>query len=540
MPAAVYLYVPMPEASFPPLIVALCDPATYDPPVEGVRMVETHISWVFLTGTQAYKIKKPVDFGFLDFSTLEKRRFFCEEELRLNRRLAPDIYLSVLPITGQPSHPNLGGSGRAFEYTVKMRQFDEAALGDRLARNGKLMPEHVDRLAEALAAFHGQAARSTATDSHGLPETIQKAAEDNFSHIHASSETSDERDQLDELFVWTGKEYERLRERLWARKRAGFVRECHGDLHLGNLVLIGERLIPFDCIEFSENLRWIDVISEIAFLAMDLEVKGYKPLAFRLLNRYLEITGDYAGLDLLDYYRVYRALVRAKIARLTQAQSRKEDERKALAAQYRSYVDYAEKASRLRRPILLITHGFSGSGKSHLAALIAEGLPAVHLRSDIERKRLTGFGSYEATRSEPGQGIYTEEMTRLTYDRLLDTAKRLLSAGWSVIVDATFLELRYRRAQRALAKEAGAGFLILDAQAPIDLLRRRIQARLERGADPSEANIAVLERQLEHDHPFEEAERPFALAVDTGNPPETETILDEITRRCSGRENKAG
>ena len=521
----------MPEESCPTLIAALCDPAAYDHPVEAVRLVQTHISWVLLTGIYAYKIKKPVDFGFLDFSTLEKRRFFCEEELRLNRRLTPNLYVAVVPITGEPAHPRLGGMGRAFEYAVKMKQFDEADSGDRMASDGRLRPQHIDSLAETLATFHAQAARSNAEDHHGLPEAIQKAAEENFSQIHASPATAEDRTRLDALLAWTQAEYERLRQRLWARKQAGFVRECHGDLHLGNLVLIDGRLVPFDCIEFSENLRWIDVISEMAFIVMDLEVKGHRPLAFRLLNRYLEITGDYAGLDLLDYYRVYRALVRAKIASLTRAQSGKDGERDILVQRYRSYVHYAEEAGRRGRPRLIITHGFSGSGKSYLAAQLAEILPAIRLRSDIERKRLADFAESAAIGSELGGGIYTAEMTRLTYEHLLETARNLLATGLSVIVDATFLDRAHRQAQRLLAEELGAGFVILSAQAPVEVLRQRVQTRRAMGTDPSEANLDVLEWQMAHHDPLDQSERAYTLWVDTLNPPQIDAIVDEINRR---------
>lgn len=519
----------MAEESRPPLIAALCDPAAYDHPVKAVRLIETHISWVLLTGTYAYKIKKPVDFGFLDFSTPEKRRFFCEEELRLNRRLASDLYLAVLPITGEPGHPSLGGRGRAFEYAVQMKQFDDADSGDRVAKDGRLRPEHIDRLAETLAAFHAGAARASADDGHGLPDGIQQAAEENFNHV--APETDAQRTQLDALRAWTRAEYQHLRQRLWARKQAGFVRECHGDLHLGNLVLIGGHLVPFDCIEFSESLRWIDVISEMAFIVMDLEMNGHRPLAFRLLNRYLEITGDYAGLDLLDYYRVYRALVRAKIASLTRAQSLKQAERDTLARRCRAYVAYAVEISRRSRPVLIITHGFSGSGKSYRAAQLAESLPAIRVRSDIERKRLANFASGAASGSELGGGIYTQDMTRLTYEHLLETARSLLAAGFSVIVDATFLDRARRQVQRRLAEDLGVGFLILSAQAPVEVLRERVQARLATGTDPSEASLDVLEWQMAHHDPLDEPERARTLSVDTRTPPDTDAMVEEINRR---------
>lgn len=514
-----------------PVIAALRHPAAYEHPVDTVQLVETHISWVLLTGSYAYKIKKPVDFGFLDFSTLEKRHFFCQEELRLNRRLAPDLYLEVTPITGNPLDPRMGGSGPIVEYAVKMRQFDEMALGDRLARNRQLRPEHIDGLAESLAAFHDRCARSGEADRYGVPEVIETAAENNFIQIRPLLEAEADRQRVDGLRTWTQEQYERLKERMATRKQNGFIRECHGDLHLGNLVLLHERLVPFDCIEFSQDLRWIDVISELAFIMMDLEVKGLQHLAFRLLNHYLEITGDYSGIELLNYYRIYRALVRAKIACLTRAQTDDQDQRETLAGRAREYMAYAEQTSLTPCPWLVITHGYSGSGKSHIAALLSERLPAIHLRSDVERKRLAGFTATATTDSRFGTGIYTEDMTRQTYIHLLNTAERLLTAGFSVIVDATFLDATRRQEQCALAQALGAQFAIVSTQAPEAVLRQRIRVRLAESSDASEADIEVLERQIRSSAALADAERDYELRVDTSQPVDIDRLLQQIMNR---------
>ncbi|HYE37632.1 AAA family ATPase [Methylocaldum sp.] len=518
----------MDDAHYPELISALRNPAAYDHPAGPIEIRETHISWVLLTDPFAYKIKKPVDFGFLDFSTLDKRRLFCEAELRLNRRFAADLYLAVVPIAGDPQNPRINGTGTSIEFAIKMRRFDEAALFDRLCQDDRLSPEHVDKLAELLAQFHASIDRSTAEDAHGLPENIYGAAEQNFIHIGPLRDDPVDAAKLEAVRAWTSESYSRCRETMLARKTADFVRECHGDLHLGNIVLIDDRPTPFDCIEFNEDLRWIDVMSELAFLVMDLEVKGKRDLAFRFLNRYLELTGDYGGLGLLDYYRVYRAMVRAKIAQLTRASTGDTAKQRELLALYRRYIDYASSLIQPQKPALLITHGFSGSGKSYIAGQIAERLPAIRLRSDLERKRLAGFDEHANTGSTLDAGIYTADMTRRTYRYLLDTAEDILKSGLSVIVDAAFLKLDQRATHRTLAERIGAAFLILDCQAPIATLKSRIEARAQLGKDPSEANLKVLENQIAAHDALTEEERRDTLTIDTSGPVSFDELLKKI------------
>ena len=497
----------------------------------GSRVVETHISWVLLTGEHAYKIKKPVDFGFLDFSTLALRRRYCREELRLNRRLAADLYLAVCAITGAPGAPVFDGAGPVLEYAVKLRQFDESALADRLLARGALLPRHVDGLARDLAVFHAAAARAGAADGHGLPAAVLAAAEHNFEHLLPLQDAAQDKNaRLESLLAWTRAEFQRLRPLFEARKASGWVRECHGDLHCGNLVLINGRLVAFDCIEFNAGLRWIDCLSELAFLSMDLAVRGRADLGWRLLNRYLETTGDYAGLALLDFYRVYRAMVRAKVLGLSLAQTADAARRADYQAGCLRYLDYAARAASRRAPVLLITRGCSGSGKSRLACALAERLPAVRVASDIERKRLAGLDALARSdaASAPSGGIYTEDMGRQTYALLLRHAEGLLRAGHSAVLDATYLRRAQREPCLALAGRLGARFFILDLQAPEALLRERVAQRLAQGGDPSEAGQAVLSRQLAQAEGWAAAEKPFVLALDAAAGPDLEALLRAV------------
>ena len=511
----------------PGLVQALLDPAAYDHPVKKVRLRETHISWVFLTGDYAYKLKKPVDFGFLDFSSLDKRRFYCNEELRLNRCFAPELYLAVVPVTRRSGRIRMGGEGPAVEYAVKMRQFDDDALLDHQAERGGLDDALVDAMVVAIADFHARAEPAPAGSAWGEPDDIQHWFQENIDHIRPLLEDADDGDRLDSLEAWGRREAARLRDAMQRRRREGCVRECHGDLHLGNLVRIGDRVLPFDCIEFNPHLRWIDLMSEIAFLYMDLAHRGLDRQARRFLNLYLQRTGDYGGLALLPYYLVYRALVRAKVAILRLAQETDADYRRRARAEYRAYAELAVRFTRPGRPALLITHGLSGSGKSTLAARLVEWLGAVQLRSDVERKRLFGLPAQARSGSGVAAGIYTPDASRRTYQRLAELAEAVVEAGFPAIVDATFLQRTQRAAFRELAARAGVPFLVLDLQAPPAVLRRRVQARRRAGRDPSEAGLAVLEKQLRDAEPLAADEGP-RLVIDATREPDRAALLREL------------
>ncbi|HSD59831.1 MAG TPA: AAA family ATPase, partial [Burkholderiales bacterium] len=478
-----------------PLISALLTPTAYPHPVRNLRLVETHISWVVLTGDYAYKLKKPLNLGFLDFSNLEQRRFSCEEELRLNRRLAPDLYLEVVPVTGSAEAPRLGGAGPAIEYAVKMRQFDEEARLDRVLARGGLDPGQVDALARRVAEFHAGLPPAAASTDFGNADNVAFYARQNFDQIRPRLAGPDS-DILARLAAWTGEEFVARRETLAARRRDGLVRECHGDLHLGNIALIADEPVVFDCIEFNPELRWIDVASEVAFTVMDLEDRGRPDLGSRFRNAYLETGGDYAGLAVLRYYLVYRALVRAKVAAIRLGQPQLEDaDRAAALAQCREYLALALRFTSPPRPWLAITRGLSGSGKTTLSLPAVETLGAVRIRSDVERKRLFGLPPEARGGSAMDEGIYSRAAGERTYARLAELAESALQAGYSVIVDATFLERERRQAFRALAARSRVLFAILDFQAPGAVLEERVAAREAAGRDASDAGLAVLRRQ---------------------------------------------
>jgi aminoglycoside phosphotransferase family enzyme/predicted kinase len=519
-----------PEAIHHPLIRTLTNPEIWPHPAAPVEVVETHISYVLLAGEFAYKIKKELNLGFLDFSTLELRKHFCEEELRINRRLAPAIYLEVVPITGSVESPRIGGSGTVIEYAVKMRRFPAGGLLSR--RPEGLTSELVESVARRVARFHRTAAVCGEDQPYGSPEYVLQPMAENFAQIRRLQHTPEVLAQLERLEKWTPQCHAELIESLVARKRDGFIRECHGDLHLGNITLVDGEPVIFDAIEFNPGLRWIDTINEIAFLVMDLEEKGRPELAQRALNVYLEESGDFEGLELLRFYLVYRAMVRAKVAAIRLEQEVEEGEELfGLRREFHTYLELAERYTRPPRAALMITHGPSGAGKSVAARFIATHLPAIQIRSDVERKRLAGMPAWTRTASGVAEGIYSEEFSQRTYQRLYELAGRILAAGFSVVVDAAFLKQERREPFRRLARERGVPFLILDLRAPESLLRERLRVRQAAGADPSEADETVLERQLATAEPLTPKEGLAAFPVPSDAAPPITVLRQYLFRK---------
>ena len=519
----------------PSLIQALLQPGCYDHPVRDLRLVETHISWVLLTGAYAYKIKKPVNLGFFDFSSLERRHHYCREELRLNRRLAPQLYLAVVGITGTEQTPQVNGTGMAIEYAVKMREFPQPAQLDHVLARGELTARHIDSLAEEIADFHGRIAVATEDSPFGTPEQIIGPVQENFNQIEARVAASDI-PQLERLRNWSAGQYEALKNELAARKRDGFVRECHGDLHLANMMLMDSQVVIFDCLEFNEHLRWIDIMSEIAFLTMDLEDRGCLELARRCLNNYLERTGDYTGLQLLRFYQVYRALVRAKVASIRLDQGGlASDQEQEIRRLYRSYADLAERYTKPRTTPLIITHGFSGSGKTTFTQLLLQAYGGVRIRSDIERKRLHGLDKAARSGSVLASGLYTQAATQNTYQRLQALAQSILRAGFPVIVDAAFLKRAQRDPFRALARQMQVPFIILSMKTSVATMQKRVQQRADRARDASEATVAVLQHQLAGYEPLDPTEQLQTLEIDGKQANKKDdnfsTLLAELKKR---------
>ncbi|QWT45737.1 bifunctional aminoglycoside phosphotransferase/ATP-binding protein [Azospira inquinata] len=498
------------------------------------QMIETHASFLLLAGDYAYKIKKPLNLGFLDYSTLAARRHCCEEEIRLNRRMAPSIYLDVQAIFGTPEAPHLTGAGAPLEYAVRMGRFPQEGLFDRMLGEGRLTPAHMGMVGRLLARFHREqaAVAGPQEEAFGTPAAVAYPVEENFAQL--ADLLGDSFDsQLGEVAAWSRAQLERLQPLFAQRRKQGWVRECHGDLHLGNLVAVAGQVMAFDGIEFNPNLRWIDVINEAAFLVMDLEHRGRPDLAWVFLNTYLSGTGDYAGLGLLKFYCLYRAMVRAKVALFLAGQQENGEAARQARAEADSYMAYARAALPSSSPTLVLTYGYSGSGKSVLAEGLAASLGAALIRSDVERKRLYGLEAKAVSHSGAGTGIYSREAGLRTYGRLLDLAGGILNHGYSCVVDATFLAPDQRAPFLALARERGIACRILECQAAPETLRQRVRQRQEQGEDASEATLEILESQLARGARWTPEEASLRLLVVTDQE-ETAASLQRLLTTLKG------
>lgn len=482
------------------LVDALCTSGFLRKP----KVEETHISWVLLSGHDAFKIKKSVDLGFLDFSTLEARRFYCNEELRLNRRLAPDLYLDVVAIGGSVEQP-IFGSEPAIEYAVYMRRFAQSNMMDRMLARNRVRPDHIDKLAAVIANFHASLNPAAADSAHCDIAAIRHAVFANFDHLTQLPGTPNDLAMLEAVRLASESAFACCEPLLRKRAAAGRVRECHGDLHLGNIVLLNDMPTPFDGIEFSAALRWIDVISEISFTVMDFLQRGHPQLAWRLLNAYLEHSGDYQGCGVLRFYLSYRAMVRAKIAAIRASQRSVAKARHDLK-QCRSYLSLAHDCLTRRRPAIIITHGLPGSGKSTFAQLALERLGAIRIRSDVERKRLFGLSALANSRALSDVDIYSQEATRRTYARLHEIARDVIAAGFPVIIDAAFMLYTERKSFRALAQEMAVPFTIASLQSDETLLAERLTRRKHFGNDASEADVSIMQKLQQFQQPLRDEE----------------------------------
>ena len=497
----------------------LVNPACYSHPVNRVRVVETHISWLVLTGFYVYKIKKPVKYSFVDFSTLEKRRWFCEEEVRLNRRLAPEVYLGIVSITGSLTNPHIDGQGAPFEFAVKMKQFS----AEQEIHNILASPDQADnfilQLANKIATFHAKIEKVGEHLPYGNPDMIWRPMKECVAEMptHLLNQTTQK--HVMQIDSWLQKEWRNASDIFLHRKQVGFVRECHGDLHVGNIAMFEGGVCVFDALEFEPRLRWIDVMSEVAFLVMDLEKHGRKDVAFVFLNRYLELTGDYEGLRVFRVYWVYwvyRALVRAKVAglRLAQLAESGMEEEKA-RCELAGYVELAHRFIADTSPTLILMHGVSGTGKTTVSTEILKVISAIRVRSDVERKRLFAKALQPKTKAPQDAGLYHSDMTARTYDLLHDLAKTLIQAGFSVVVDATFLRYHQRESFRMLAKEQACACLIVDVVAPPVVLAERIERRSQEGRDVSDATVDVMRQQQETEESFMQAEQAHVVRMDS-------------------------
>ncbi|AYX02978.1 bifunctional aminoglycoside phosphotransferase/ATP-binding protein [Burkholderia pseudomallei] len=489
---------------------ALRRASTYPHPAGPIVRIETHLSVVYLVGRFAYKRLKPFDFGFANFSELAARRRACEAELALNRPLAAPIYLAAGPLVRRARGLRLFGAGTAVDHVVRMRRFDERMLFSRLLARGALDAADIDAAATRLAAYHLHAPRDIPRRAYGSARELRRQLDDMLAPLERALGAA----LPASLRAWCVRRCDELAAHLDARRADGYVRACHGDLHLNNVVKRGRDALMFDCIDFDDALRWIDVINDLSFLLMDLHAHDRAALAHRLLNRWLDETGDFAGLAALPLYVAYRALVRALVA--TMRAGGDAAARAARIERARRYVDVAAHAARARRPCLLLCHGYSGSGKSVASRALADVSGAIRLSSDSERKRARPFAAVDA-RPLPASA-YTPQQIDAQYERLRALARDVLRAGYTALVDATFLSHARRARFFALARELGVPVYVLDFHASRACLERRVDARAAARDDHSDAGAAVLATQRASADPLDADERARTIGFDTDVP----------------------
>lgn len=512
--------------ALPGLIEALLNPNACAGRPRRVSLRQTHVSYLIFAGNFVYKIKKPVDFGFLDFTTLEKRLHFCEEEVRLNRRLAPDVYIGVEKITGRDGGYVFGGTGEAVEYAVKMKRLPEDGMLDVMLKRDAATPEMIERVARRIASFHGEARTDGHISGFGSIETIKKNAGENFEQIEAFAG-----ELIPERLLARIKEYTlgfiRTNGRLLEKRIGeGFIRDCHGDLHCEH-VSITDGINIFDCIEFNERFRFSDVAADIAFLSMDLDYRNRNDLARVLDSAYFRATGDADGTKLMDFYRCYRACVRGKVECFKYREDEVGEAEKAssfINARNRFHLAGLYAAGGFR-PTLVAVRGLSGTGKTAVAMALADALGMVVISSDAVRKGLAGFLPHERRRAPFGEGIYTGEFTAKTYRTLIENGAAFLKSGRSVVLDATFSKAGYLYEARQAASALGAGFHVIECVAGDGIVRRRLLKRASqervKGGAASDADWEIYLRQKGAFEPVPGDIRPYTMVSTEGAMEET-------------------
>ena len=510
-----------PVKRFEPVIRALLKPEAYPHAVADVQLLETHLSWVILTGPYAYKIKKPVVFGFVDFSTAALRAQACREELRLNRRLSPQRYLDLVAVVGPGDGAQLAEP--VLTEAVRMVQFDQGQLLPAVLERGELTEPLVAAFAEHLARFHSDAAQAPTPSSWGLPAAVIQPVQDNLT---ALASCTAEGARLGRLGQWVEEQGQQLTPWFEQRRQGGHIRECHGDLHLGNMLLGADGIEVFDALEFSPTLRWIDPISELAFLVMDLAVHGQMEFGSQLLNHWIESSGDGEGLRGWAWYSVYRALVRAKVNWLRLGQGGLTPKaRQQCHRELNHYLNLAESWCQKRPKGLVLMHGLSGSGKSTVAARLSAATGAMVFRSDVERKRLFGLWGSKPSRRLEGE-LYGPDATTYLYGTALpQLVEPALAAGLPVILDACFLKKSERQSMADLAEKLGAPLQIVACHAPEPLLRQRLLARMAAGLDPSDATVEVMEHQRSWIEPLASEEEAITHWVEAQPTKDSEQAL---------------
>lgn len=514
------------------ILKSLLKPEAYPEPTHSVELLQTHVSWIFLTDKHAFKVKKPVNFGFLNFSTIDRRRFYCNEEVRLNRRLCPDIYEGVVEMRKASGGAAFHGDGPVIDYAVKMKRLPAERMLDKLVNNNQISVAEMQKVARIIANFHQSAPTSPAIAEFGQLDRIMFNWQENFEQVFPFEDTTLSAVEREQIKAWVSSFAAENADLFRRRVDEGFIRECDGDIHLENICMTDDSVYIFDCIEFNERFRYCDTAADVAFLLMDLDFHGRHDLAGEVVTTYLETSGDTAMMALIDYYKLYRAFVRGKVESLRLIDSginhqEQERARKKAIRYFRLARGYIER--RRLRPTLFITCGLMGSGKSTLTAQLSFELGIASFNSDTVRKQLAGISTDAPVPDAYGEGLYTIQANNATYAELLRLAEAELAAGRSVIIDATFKRKDDRSRFAALAKRYTASFTILHVTCNELENRRRLAERATSGRSVSDGRAELLEsQQQEFEAPTMEEGLLISLAASGSPEALTSTIYGRL------------
>jgi uncharacterized protein len=517
---------------FQEILEALGRPEAYPHPAAAIKSHQTHISAVFLAGPYAYKVKKPLDLGFLDFTSLDKRRTACEDEVRLNRRLAPEVYLDVVPIVSREGSLRVGGPGEPVEYAVRMQRLPADRTFEALLQRGELSGDHVDRLGRRIARFHREGRSTPEIAAQARWPVVARNVRENFEQIRNFIGRTLRLRVHEKLRALSEARLAGLKDLIDSRAVNGVARDTHGDLHLDHVYLLpgdaddGE-LVIIDCIEFNTRFRYADPVSDAAFLVMDLEFHGRPDLARRLADAYFHAVEDEEGRALLDFYAAYRAVVRGKVESFALDEAEVGADQKArleLLARAHFLLALRFLAAPGERPCLILVGGLPGSGKSRLCRGLEARANLTRLDSDEVRKNLAGLSAEQSGQAPWGEGIYTEAWTDRTYATLLERAAEILDDGGRVVLEASFREEKRRQPFLELARSRALPCRFFECQAP----REAIVDRLGRRAgDVSDAGRAVFEEAARRWEPAGPEVRAARRVVDTAGAP-AESLDDAV------------
>jgi len=499
------------------LFEILKQPSFYGSDVESVNLLQTHISFVALTGKYAYKIKKPVNFGFLDFSTIEKRKFFCDEEIRLNRRLCPEIYLEVLPITKKNDEIELNGEGTIVDYALKMKEFPQARIMTNLLKKSEINEETIEKICTIMINFYNTQEHLEEIDDYGKAEAVRKNIKENFEQTKSVVDIAISKEKYRFLQDVSNDFFNKKKDFFEKRINQGFINDCHGDLHSGNIV-VSDKIYIFDCIEFNKRFRFCDVASDLGFLAMDLDYLNYPFLSSYLINNYVEKSSDTGIFDVLNFYKSYRAYVRGKVNgfRLTDPTINQKEKRQIIETA-KKYFDlsyyYASLFSldlNTRRPLLFMVSGLTGTGKSTLALKLAIDYHAHQINTDIVRKELEGIDKFERHHDKIDTGLYAPEKIDYTYEKVIEKAASILKKRENVVLDATFQKKKYRDGVKNIARENNSFFLPIRCICPDEVVKKWLEERLKKKS-VSDGRWEVYQNQKKTFESYTSEENPFEI-----------------------------